>query len=107
MPRYIDADEATEKIKTYCEGCNSYRGVRCGACQVADAIDIIEESPTIEAVPVRHGRWIVKDNPNWRAYSIHECSLCGYYVHDTKLAKRDTMRYCQNCGAKMDEEVEE
>ena len=85
--------------------------VRCagdendGEISYLEAAKILRIASSRALNTVRHGRWIVKDNPNWRAYSIHECSLCGYYVHDTKLTKRDTMRYCQNCGAKMDEGV--
>ena len=58
--RLIDADEATDKITKYCEGCNNYCGVRCGACQVADALDIIEESPTVDAFvcPVKPGQTV-------------------------------------------------
>lgn len=67
------------------------------------AARMLEEAA--EETPTRHGHWIVKVNPNWKAYTIHECSECGYYIHDTKLTIRDTLNYCQNCGAHMDEEV--
>ena len=57
---------------------------------------IISEVPTIEAEPVRHGRWV-------HAKTYYEsdecnCSLCGQLM-TTKIGKR--MNYCPNCGAKM------
>ena len=57
----------------------------------------IDETPTIDAEPVRHGRW-KEPYPNdiWDCY---ECSCCG--------VKYDrTWNYCPNCGAKMDLEVQ-
>lgn len=51
--RLIDADALLEHIKTYCDGCNSYGGVMCRACGYGDAIDAIEDAPTVDAVPVK------------------------------------------------------
>lgn len=55
---------------------------------------IIDVQPTVEAEPVRHGRWI---NHGWSIV----CSECG---EDYAFAKRN---YCPNCGAKMDGEKRE
>lgn len=64
----------------------------------------IAEAPTIEAVPVRHGRWV----------SLTECANAGVYcsVCHKKVWKEDyawcnrknklRSNYCPNCGAKMD-----
>lgn len=55
-----------------------------------------------------HGRWIVVTNPNWPAYSHDKCSECGWWntknavCRDSKK-KAIPLRYCPNCGAKMDE----
>ena len=68
-----------------------------------DAASAIQDSPTIEAEPVRHGRWIDKENPQWRAYEIRYCSECGWSIHKTKLRNKDlSWNYCPNCGAKTD-----
>ena len=59
--------------------------------------EAIDESPTIEAEPVRHGRWI----HGKRYYEMDECdcSECGQRM-TTGAGQR--MAYCPNCGAKMD-----
>lgn len=53
---------------------------------------IIGETPTVEAEPVRHGRWIKR--PDERI-----CPFCNdrhsYFGGKEK-------NYCPNCGAKMD-----
>ena len=68
--------------KAYAEGWNSL-------------IKIIKEAPTVDAEPVRHGRWS-EPYPNdiWDCY---KCSECG------NMTDRVTL-YCPNCGAKMDAE---
>ena len=64
------------------------------------AIEIIENAPTIDAVPVVHGRWEKADNLK------PKCSVCGkfrlYAWPDYKICD-----YCPNCGAKMDLEVDD
>ena len=75
--RLIDADAL---MKKYGEPCHSFA-------------DVIEDMPTIEAEPVRHGRWIYDIN------NLYGCSRCfGREVISPKKPKA----YCPNCGAKMD-----
>ncbi len=56
--------------------------------------------PTIEAEPVRHGRWSLAEDGDGVV-----CSCCGKdfcnLVYET-----DDFNYCPNCGAKMDKEAE-
>lgn len=61
-----------------------------------DAVSLLGSAPTIEAEPIKHGRWVETDRDDPCYYA---CSLCG---------KRSDFKehYCPNCGAKMDE-VEE
>ena len=65
----------------------------------------LKKAPTIEATPVVHGRWIGKPicgNDNCR------CSECGSWHHIHANLRGEVMqKYCPNCGAKMDEPVEE
>lgn len=54
----------------------------------------IEDAPTVDAEPVRHGRWL----KNGDRYC--ECSVCH---HEGNTSGADN--YCPNCGAKMDVET--
>ena len=112
--RSIDADALVERIKKeqsrfenagYDEWCN-------GICLGLDkAIDEINDAPTVDAVPVVHGRG--EDiyghkycNPRFR------CSVCKtkalYVAVQTCLGtwadEQELSSYCPNCGAKMDGE---
>lgn len=51
----------------------------------------IVAAPTIEAEPVRHGRWVDAH----KGLSACKCTICGS-VRETET------NYCPNCGAKMD-----
>lgn len=53
----IDRDATLERMKSMagCATCNNYNGVRCRACIWDDAMNIVDEAPTVEAIPVN---WI-------------------------------------------------
>ena len=73
------------------------KGYKTGLIAAAEAID---EMPTIEAEPVKHGRWIKPTKINGRNFSIPHCSVC----EDVPCGVNENTHYCPNCGAKMDEE---
>ena len=54
---------------------------------------IIGEVPTIEAEPVKHGRWVDNGIPE---SMLSKCSVCDY------SCGAYSFNYCPNCGAKMD-----
>lgn len=56
----------------------------------------IESLPSIDAVPVKHGRW------KYISFLTVECSECKTQIHDLEYSN-----FCPNCGAKMDETVDE
>lgn len=72
------------------------------------------ESPTIEAEPVRHGRWVIEKrhavsrNPYMddNYFASATCSECGFCIHaETKsfgYPDLNTTNFCPNCGARMD-----
>lgn len=79
-------------IKEACaEGAYGY----VDAKQIADA-------PTIDAVPVQHGK-IIETIENGRMKRVFSC--CGEDF--TKLTCWMTPNYCPNCGAKIDKEKNE
>lgn len=61
------------------------------ASGMALANHIAQEQPTIDAEPVRHGRWVKMDGAN-RFWCY--CSECTYAT--------DPYPYCPHCGAKME-----
>lgn len=59
--------------------------------------DVLDRQPTIDAEPVRHGKWV---NKNWNWY-CSECDKPGYKGH---IPAEPDLDYCPNCGARMDGE---
>ena len=58
-----------------------------------DVLREIGDAETVDAEPVRHGRWLrLNEAPEW---DQRRCSECG----DISCCQRN---YCPNCGAKMD-----
>lgn len=84
--RLIDADELLDELKWFESSVSEYNKeeVRSYICRV-------EAAPTVDAVPVVHGRW-VKSEPGY--------SICGYCKADVAIFSGHR-NYCPNCGAKM------
>lgn len=60
--------------------------------------------PAADVVEVRHGRWGEYESfPLTSSLNGHPCSECG--MHFSTLAI-PVMKYCPNCGARMDKEDE-
>lgn len=48
----VDRQASLDDIKEYfCSTCNNYNGIKCRACCIDDTIELIENTPTVEAVP--------------------------------------------------------
>ena len=68
----------------------------------------LDDAPTVDAEPVRHGHWI--EHTSWYWTQECECSECGNveygfnYPYETEKAVDHAGLYCKRCGAKMDEE---
>lgn len=64
MSEFIDREKAIANIKAaYCCGCEHYNGVRCRACQIMDAMDVLEDEP---AVPVIDAESMKKYLADWK-----------------------------------------
>ena len=77
-----------------------------------DFIDthVVWNAPTVEAEPVRHGKWVDTETFKrpWFRHHIFECSVCRNTLDmDGVNAGRGDANYCPNCGAKMDGREEE
>lgn len=86
--RLIDADALIEALGL--DQHNNGEGMTSDEEWIAEAI---MNAPTIEAEPVRRGRWKDID------YLFSECSVCECIVDTLNNAAN----YCPNCGAKMEE----
>lgn len=73
-------------------------------------IQVIAHQPTVDAEPVRHGKWIPcaksglilseqmrREGIRWYGF---KCSACNYVRKGNALREAN---YCPNCGARMDE----
>ena len=87
MAEYIDRKAAL--IKLMQDGCS------------AKNLQSISDIPAADVAPVVHGRWIKKEEYTFGI--MYDCSLCKNRI----LYNGHSWDYCPNCGAKMDEPVEE
>ena len=90
--RLIDADALKEKVLS--EDPNPWI-VNIVTSGIIEALD---NAPTIDAEPVRHGRWEKADNLK------PKCSVCGEF-HLYSWTDHKKCNFCPNCGAKMDKEI--
>lgn len=91
--RLIDADALKQETREAIKHLRNYQGV-------AICLKALNDAPTIEAEPVRHGRWIEEERYNLHGDGYCDCKcsecyhrisrLCGFYPD-----------YCENCGARM------
>lgn len=100
MARLIDADALMELYEMGDE-LKNYEKVLSVPLPVIQ--QNIKDMPTIEAEPVKHGRWeIIVDDYDCE---MMKCSCCGSEFYDGDNDTVDCMlNYCPNCGAKMEEE---
>jgi hypothetical protein len=94
--RLIDANVVL--AKQFTAGLSDARGNYYGHADVV-FVDDIENAPTVDAVEVVHGRWILKETCGKHTEKFH-CSVCD------KVPKSLCVEaYCPNCGAKMDGDI--
>ena len=89
MTRLIDADALHESIDT-----ETYRHT-----YIEQIHSIIDNAPTIDAEPVKHGKWKYYNysDINNPYVGLYECTVCKQHEYSVR-------KYCPNCGAKMDKE---
>lgn len=93
MPRLIDADALWEQVDSLIKPSSTE-----GAIIFQQGLALIEDAPTVDAEPVKHGHWINHFDDLFPEDSSVECSVCHEYEG---IMANDN--YCPNCGAKMDE----
>lgn len=106
MSEFIDREKAIAKIKAaYCCGCNDYGGVRCRACQLMDAMDVLEDEPALPVIDVKSMQKYLTDwkdgltgRSSW-GYSYSIRAEQTIQTLDTILARIDYMLK-ENSGVK-------
>lgn len=108
MTRLIDADYLLKELEDWqADLDDAFSGRQLG---VTDAIVIACQMPTVDAVPVRNGKWLDPETLKrpWFRHHIFECSVCRNILDmDGVNAGRGDANYCPNCGARMDAERKE
>lgn len=90
--RLIDADVITDHEII------DYLGISYASC-LPDVRDLLDEQPTIEAVPVVHGEWLKVQE--WVTKAKFRCSVCGREIMSATKVNPYKYPYC-HCGAKME-----
>ncbi len=93
MSKYIDADRLIETLNKEKVPFND------------DVNYFILNAPAADVQEVQHGRWIKKYRGNF------VCSVCGVWFRTTDeygniIDGEMRAKYCEDCGAKMDETTE-
>ena len=103
--RLIDAEKLAEVLNRYLAAPHVQLrnsgisvGLRMG---IKTCLTFLNNANTIEAEPVRHGRWILERKPDGKPYCFH-CSVCDDDFHYIGITV--AYDYCPNCGAKMESE---
>lgn len=114
--RLIDANALTAAIEdtpwySLNNGCmvNGAKDEAGAWYKAADIFAVLNNAPTVEATPVRHGRW--KDTTEFYPWEDddgmrrYRCSECGRKILTSKECDPAVaIPYCR-CGAKMDKEA--
>ena len=62
--------------------------------------DFLDNIPTVDVTPVRHGRWIERKE---HFYFQNGCKeWINFYCSECDAPNNSPTDYCPNCGAKMD-----
>ena len=88
----IDADSFAEQYGNYYAEEGPEEGF------IGTVGELIAQQPTIEAKPVRHGRWVIINTDA----NVWECTTCGeeWMLNDGNPSDNN-MLFCPHCGSRM------
>lgn len=91
--RTIDADKLVDML---------YDNEFAVLCPLDEVSGVVDACPTVDAVPVVHGRW---DNSGRYTFpgggTAVRCTNCGCALTESEY-RLNNWNYCPVCGAKMD-----
>ena len=103
--RLIDADKVIDVMKAayWDENIQSAKDDPCVIDAMIDwSIRQVKDAPTEDAAPVVHAHWIERQLSERGEFEFC-CSKCEH----TNYGYDNPGNYCPDCGAKMDEEVDD
>ena len=63
---------------------------------------IVSQMPAVDTLEPKHGKWVASDKHfSYYQYKCSNCD-CDDYTQTDRNGQCKLMRYCPNCGAKMD-----
>ena len=96
--RPVNADKLKEELQYYIECAGWGNGVNAG---LKTAIEVIDNTVTIDVTPTVHAQWIEHDTMAGYASVVYKCSECGRTVRERfGINPAESFPYC-HCGAKM------
>ena len=105
--RLIDADALEKSLTEKGDDYKVSMFATSDDCNIArivafECAEEVKNAPTIEAEPVRHGRWYIPTGMMPAAHhGRHRCSVCGHMALYERPGKECLSAYCPNCFAKM------
>ena len=97
------------EIPTYCYDCPCHNGEN-GQCNITKEYTVDkrpfdcpmkEESQTADTQKVVHARWLHLGGDEWC------CTNCGEIIYTERSWDKPTLKWCNECGAKMSVEENE
>ena len=100
----LDAFREVYDLREHCEDCGRRNKKACDypSYSAMDFCSWLDDAPTVDAVPVVHGKWewLSSTYDRTPCEKRYRCSECH---HETITHDHDPWeKYCPNCGAKMD-----
>lgn len=104
MAEYIKREAAIAYIREKSEECQKAFEELGGESGIyADAYNDLAEDfysiPAADVAPVVHAQWAHLGGDEWC------CSVCGFVITTEGSWDKPTKKYCEDCGAKMDESM--
>lgn len=105
--RLIDANKLRKDVLGLPDCYNGFSD----AYDKARILDLVDEQPTVDANPVRHGQWVKMSDADGTYYVCSECrdelprvvlSFNPQFDLFPELKCIDKTTYCPSCGAKME-----
>ena len=114
MKKYIEQDIAIEQVgdlvatMSVCTSTDECFGMKSMKNR---ALDTLRNIPAADVVKIRHGKWVWDENGVDWGLGAWECSECHHKPETWWEADKGNpyrcagSKFCPNCGAKMDEGV--